>query len=51
VGVPVAAVAWDVITGLAGFALSDGTLALVHPVWEGAPALKSRVGNAARITW
>jgi hypothetical protein len=50
VGVPAAAVAWDVITGLAGFALSDGTLALVHPVWEGAPALKAREGGGAELS-
>ncbi len=49
VGVPAAAVAWDVVTGLAGFALSDGTLALVHPVWEGAPALKTREGGGAEL--
>jgi hypothetical protein len=49
VGVPTAAVAWDVVTGLAGFALSDGTLALVHPVWEGAPALKAREGGGAEL--
>jgi hypothetical protein len=49
VGVPTATVAWDVVTGLAGFALSDGTLALVHPVWEGAPALKAREGSGAEL--
>jgi WD40 repeat protein len=49
VGVSAAAVAWDVATGLAGFALSDGTLALAHPVWEGAPALRSRVGGGAEL--
>jgi hypothetical protein len=49
VGVPAATVAWDVVTGLAGFALSDGTLALVHPVWEGAPALKLREGGGAEL--
>lgn len=49
VGVPAAAVAWDVVTGLAGFALSDGTLALVHPVWEGAPALRTREGGGAEL--
>jgi WD40 repeat protein len=49
VGVPAAGVAWDLATGLAGFALSDGTLALVHPVWEGAPALKTREGGGAEL--
>nr|WP_294556402.1 hypothetical protein [uncultured Rhodopila sp.] len=39
VGVPAAAVAWDEV---AGFALGDGTLALVPPAWEGAPALRPR---------
>jgi hypothetical protein len=39
VGVPVAAVAWDEV---AGFALGDGTLALVPPAWEGGPAVRPR---------
>ena len=39
VGVPAAAVAWDEV---AGFALGDGTLALVPPAWEGGPALRPR---------
>jgi len=49
VGVPATAVAWDVTTGLAGFALDDGTLALVHPVWDGAPALRPREGAGATL--
>lgn len=42
VGVSAAGVAWEMTTGLAGFALRDGTLALAHPVWDGAPALRTR---------
>jgi hypothetical protein len=49
VGAAAAAVAWDGTTGLAGFALGDGTLALVHPVWEGAPALRPREGGGAEL--
>jgi WD40 repeat protein len=49
VGVPAAAVAWDPTTGLAGFALSDGTLALTHPVWEGAPMLRPREGGGVEL--
>jgi WD40 repeat protein len=49
VGVPATAVAWDVTTGLAGFALGDGTLALVHPVWDGAPTLHSREGGGVTL--
>jgi len=49
VGVPAAAVAWDEATGLAGFALGDGTLALAHPVWEGAPVLRPRDGGGAEL--
>jgi WD40 repeat protein len=49
VGVAAAAVAWDDTTGLAGFALTDGTLVLVHPVWEGAPALRPREGGGAEL--
>jgi WD40 repeat protein len=49
VGVPATAVAWDVTTGLAGFALGDGTLALAHPVWDGAPALRPREGGGATL--
>jgi hypothetical protein len=45
VGAPAAAVAWDAATGLAGFALGDGTLALVHPAWEGASVLRPRNGG------
>lgn len=49
VGVSAAAVAWDAATGLAGFALGDGTLALTHPVWEGAPALRPRQGGGMEL--
>jgi len=49
VGVPAAAVAWDTTTGLAGFALSDGTLALAHPVCDGGPALRPRAGGGAEL--
>jgi hypothetical protein len=48
-GVPAAAVAWDMTTGLAGFALSDGTLAVAHPVWEGAPVVRRRDGGGAEL--
>jgi WD40 repeat protein len=49
VGVSAAAVAWDMTTGLAGFALSDGTLALAHPVWDGAPVLRTGDGGRAEL--
>ena len=46
VGVPAAAVAWDEV---AGFALGDGTLALVPPAWEGGPVLRTRKDGGAEL--
>lgn len=49
VGVAAAAVAWDTATGLAGFALSDGTLAIAHPVWPGAPTVRPAAGGGVEV--
>ena len=46
VGAPAAAVAWDEV---AGFALGDGTLALVPPSWEGGPVLRPRKAGGVEL--
>nr|WP_294507628.1 hypothetical protein [uncultured Rhodopila sp.] len=46
VGVAAAAVAWDEV---AGFALGDGTLALVPPSWEGGPVLRPRKDGGVEL--
>ena len=48
VGSAALAAAWDRGTGVAAFALADGTVALVHPVWDGGPAVRAW-GSAVRV--
>ncbi|WP_158258458.1 WD40 repeat domain-containing protein [Rhodopila globiformis] len=44
------AVAWDRRTRVAGFGLADGTVALVHPAWDGGPTVKRRdAGNVELV--
>lgn len=47
--VPANAVAWERFGAFAGFALDDGTLALVPASWDGRPGLRLRDGGGAEL--
>lgn len=50
-GAPVVGLAWTLVDGaaLAGFALGDGTLAMVPAGWDGAPAVEERPGGGVTL--
>lgn len=49
VGAQAAAIAWDAPGGVAAFALSDGSLALARPRWEGGPVVRAHAGGGAEM--